>query len=148
MYYFISQGMRRTKSETITEPVLLKYSCNICLDYKICLIQIYPFNYSQKLNNYKTNKVGIFCSSSHTTAVHQDHTNLSQGYTSNPAQLHACTVQFYTNCFSSIACNVFIAHQLLGQRGDVPVSLNVKLPGAHTLQNLIENTEQFPVVWG
>lgn len=52
------------------------------------------------------------------------------------------------NCFSSIACNVFIVHQLLGQRGDVPVSLKVKLPGTHTLQNLIQNTEQFPVVWG
>lgn len=38
MYCFISQGMRRNKSKTITEPVLLKYSSNICLDYKISVL--------------------------------------------------------------------------------------------------------------
>lgn len=79
------------------------------------LIQIHPFNYtsidwkiqgwifSQKLNNYKTNKSGIFYSSKHSTAVHQDHTNLSQGYTSNPAQhstvLHELLLLHSLQCF-------------------------------------------------
>lgn len=141
------------------QSVLLKYSCNICLNYKISVLFKYILLITHPSNerfrdefsakNWTTTKpiklaFSIPDTQHHTIAVYQDHTNLSQAYTSNPA----CTEQFYMNCFSSIACNVFIAHQLLEQRGDVPVSLKVKFPGTHTLQNLIQNPEQFPVVWG
>lgn len=155
MYCFISQGMRRTKSKTITEPVLLKYSSNICLDYKISVLFKYillithpsteRFRDEFSAKNWTTTKpINLAFSTPASTALLC--TRITQTWARVTQAILPSTAQFYMSCFSSIACNVFIAHQLLGHRGDV--SLNVKLPGTHTLQKLIQNTEQFPVVWG
>lgn len=105
------------KNQMQNQSVLLKYSCNICLNYKISVLFKYILlithpsterfrdEFSAK-NRTTTKSIRLsFSIPDHTIAVHQDHTNLSQGYTSNPAQHHICTVVLHELLlFHSLQC--------------------------------------------
>lgn len=157
--------MRTTKSKTITESVLLMHSCNLCLDYKFLalfkFILLITYSSTERLRDefsakswskiplkrmsYKTNNTGIFYSRYTAitpflcTRVTQNWARITQAILHSS---HTCTAQFYVNSqllFHSLQCFHFTS--AAGAEGDVHVSLNVKLPETHTLQNLIQNTK-------
>lgn len=115
--------MRTTKSKTITESVLLKHSCNLCLDYKFLalfkFILLITYSSTERLRDefsakswskiplkrmsYKTNNTGIFYSR-YTAITPFLCTRITQNWARIPQAIlhssHTCTAQFYMNCFS------------------------------------------------
>lgn len=158
----------RTKSKNITELVLLKHSCNLCLDYKFLALFKYILlityssterigdNFSAKSwskilfrsVSYKTNKIGIFYS--RYTAITpllcprtiQNWARITHIilHSSHTCKVHSFTWTASQLLFHSLQCFHFTS--AAGAEGRCAHVLKSQAPwNTHTLQNLIQNTK-------